>query len=71
MPAVCNRARLCWRSACGPVRITTHNIDPANVTIAISNADPFEGGKHSGLGREGIAEYTTTQRIGIADPHCA
>ncbi|MCB5291992.1 NAD-dependent succinate-semialdehyde dehydrogenase [Arthrobacter sp. SO3] len=40
----------------------------------ISNAAaPFGGVKHSGLGREGgaegIAEYTTTQYIGIADPY--
>ena len=40
---------------------------------SISNAAaPFGGVKHSGLGREGgsegIAEYTTTQYIGIADP---
>ncbi|HSO91431.1 MAG TPA: NAD-dependent succinate-semialdehyde dehydrogenase [Arthrobacter sp.] len=43
-------------------------------TGAISNAAaPFGGVKHSGLGREGgaegIAEYTTTQYIGIADPY--
>ncbi len=40
----------------------------------ISNAAaPFGGVKHSGLGREGgaegIAGYTTTQYIGIADPY--
>ena len=40
----------------------------------ISNAAaPFGGVKHSGLGREGgtegIAEYTTTQYLGIADPY--
>ncbi|KNC17821.1 succinate-semialdehyde dehydrogenase [Arthrobacter sp. RIT-PI-e] len=45
-------------------------------TGVISNAAaPFGGVKHSGLGREGgaegIAEYTTTQYIGISDPYTA
>lgn len=45
-------------------------------TGVISNAAaPFGGVKQSGLGREGgaegLAEYTTTQYIGIADPYAA
>jgi succinate-semialdehyde dehydrogenase/glutarate-semialdehyde dehydrogenase len=43
-----------------------------NAGVISNAAAPFGGVKHSGLGREGgtegIAEYTTTQYIGIADP---
>lgn len=45
-----------------------------NAGVISNAAAPFGGVKQSGLGREGgsegIAEYTTTQYIGIADP-CA
>lgn len=41
--------------------------------ISNAAAAPFSGVNHSGLGREGgsegIAEYTTTQYIGIDDPY--
>ena len=44
-----------------------------NAGVISNAAAPFGGVKHSGLGREGgsegIAEYTTTQYIGIADPY--
>ncbi|WP_427132510.1 NAD-dependent succinate-semialdehyde dehydrogenase [Pseudarthrobacter sp. S9] len=44
-----------------------------NAGVISNAAAPFGGVKQSGLGREGgsegIAEYTTTQYIGIADPH--
>jgi succinate-semialdehyde dehydrogenase/glutarate-semialdehyde dehydrogenase len=44
-----------------------------NAGIISNAAAPFGGVKQSGLGREGgsegIAEYTTTQYIGIADPY--
>uniref|UniRef100_UPI002588A11C NAD-dependent succinate-semialdehyde dehydrogenase n=1 Tax=Arthrobacter sp. TaxID=1667 RepID=UPI002588A11C len=44
-----------------------------NAGIISNAAAPFGGVKHSGLGREGgsegIAEYTSTQYIGIADPY--
>ncbi|MFJ6303674.1 NAD-dependent succinate-semialdehyde dehydrogenase [Pseudarthrobacter oxydans] len=44
-----------------------------NVGVISNAAAPFGGVKQSGLGREGgtegIAEYTTTQYIGIADPY--
>src|SRR6476661_4501541 len=44
-----------------------------NAGVISNAAAPFGGGKQSGLGREGgsegIAEYTTTQYIGIADPY--
>ncbi|ALV45295.1 NAD-dependent succinate-semialdehyde dehydrogenase [Arthrobacter alpinus] len=44
-----------------------------NAGIISNAAAPFGGVKHSGLGREGgsegIAEYTTIQYIGIADPY--
>jgi len=43
-----------------------------NAGVISNAAAPFGGVKQSGLGREGgtegIAEYTTTQYIGIADP---
>lgn len=43
-----------------------------NAGVISNAAAPFGGVKHSGLGREGgsegIAEYTTTQYIGISDP---
>ena len=43
-----------------------------NAGVVSNAAAPFGGVKQSGLGREGgsegIAEYTTTQYIGIADP---
>ena len=44
-----------------------------NAGVISNAAAPFGGVKQSGLGREGgaegIAEYTTTQYIGIADPY--
>ncbi|WP_240630169.1 NAD-dependent succinate-semialdehyde dehydrogenase [Specibacter cremeus] len=44
-----------------------------NAGVISNAAAPFGGVKHSGLGREGgaegIAEYTTTQYLGIADPY--
>ncbi|WP_287932783.1 NAD-dependent succinate-semialdehyde dehydrogenase [Arthrobacter sp.] len=44
-----------------------------NAGVISNAAAPFGGVKHSGLGREGgsegIAEYTSTQYIGIADPY--
>ncbi|MDQ6739248.1 MAG: NAD-dependent succinate-semialdehyde dehydrogenase [Actinomycetota bacterium] len=44
-----------------------------NAGVISNAAAPFGGVKHSGLGREGgaegIAEYTATQYIGIADPY--
>jgi succinate-semialdehyde dehydrogenase/glutarate-semialdehyde dehydrogenase len=44
-----------------------------NAGVISNAAAPFGGVKHSGLGREGgaegIAEYTTAQYIGIADPY--
>jgi succinate-semialdehyde dehydrogenase/glutarate-semialdehyde dehydrogenase len=44
-----------------------------NAGVISNAAAPFGGVKHSGLGREGgtegIAEYTTTQYIGINDPY--
>ncbi|MDN4610449.1 NAD-dependent succinate-semialdehyde dehydrogenase [Arthrobacter burdickii] len=44
-----------------------------NAGVISNAAAPFGGVKHSGLGREGgsegLAEYTTTQYIGIADPY--
>ncbi|ELT42954.1 aldehyde dehydrogenase family protein, partial [Arthrobacter nitrophenolicus] len=44
-----------------------------NAGIISNAAAPFGGVKQSGLGREGgtegITEYTTTQYIGITDPH--
>jgi succinate-semialdehyde dehydrogenase/glutarate-semialdehyde dehydrogenase len=44
-----------------------------NAGVISNAAAPFGGVKHSGLGREGgsegIAEYTTSQYIGIADPY--
>jgi succinate-semialdehyde dehydrogenase/glutarate-semialdehyde dehydrogenase len=44
-----------------------------NAGVISNAAAPFGGVKQSGLGREGgsegIAEYTTTQYIGIANPH--
>jgi succinate-semialdehyde dehydrogenase/glutarate-semialdehyde dehydrogenase len=44
-----------------------------NAGVISNAAAPFGGVKQSGLGREGgsegLAEYTTTQYIGIADPH--
>ncbi|MGY2747812.1 NAD-dependent succinate-semialdehyde dehydrogenase [Arthrobacter sp. UYCu723] len=46
-----------------------------NAGIISNAAAPFGGVKQSGRGREGgsegIAEYTTTQYIGIADPYAA
>ena len=46
-----------------------------NAGVISNAAAPFGGVKQSGLGREGgsegIAEYTTTQYIGIADPWAA
>ena len=46
-----------------------------NAGIISNAAAPFGGVKQSGLGREGgsegIAEYTTTQYIGIADPYAS
>ncbi|MBB6407265.1 NAD-dependent succinate-semialdehyde dehydrogenase [Arthrobacter sp. AZCC_0090] len=46
-----------------------------NAGVISNAAAPFGGVKQSGLGREGgaegIAEYTTTQYIGIADPHAS
>jgi hypothetical protein len=46
-----------------------------NAAVISNAAAPFGGVKQSGLGREGgtegIAEYTTTQYIGIADPYTA
>ncbi len=46
-----------------------------NAGIISNAAAPFGGVKQSGLGREGgsegVAEYTTTQYIGIADPYAA
>jgi succinate-semialdehyde dehydrogenase/glutarate-semialdehyde dehydrogenase len=44
-----------------------------NAGVISNAAAPFGGVKQSGLGREGgsegIAEYTTTQYIGVADPY--
>ena len=44
-----------------------------NAGVVSNAAAPFGGVKQSGLGREGgtegIAEYTTTQYIGINDPY--
>jgi succinate-semialdehyde dehydrogenase/glutarate-semialdehyde dehydrogenase len=44
-----------------------------NAGVISNAAAPFGGVKQSGLGREGgaegLAEYTTTQYIGIADPY--
>ncbi|WP_307857077.1 putative quinol monooxygenase [Pseudarthrobacter albicanus] len=44
-------------------------------SVVSNAAAPFGGVKQSGLGREGgsegIAEYTTTQYIGIADPYAS
>jgi acyl-CoA reductase-like NAD-dependent aldehyde dehydrogenase len=44
-----------------------------NAGVISNAAAPFGGVEQSGLGREGgsegIAEYTTTQYIGIADPY--
>jgi succinate-semialdehyde dehydrogenase/glutarate-semialdehyde dehydrogenase len=46
-----------------------------NAGVISNAAAPFGGVKQSGLGREGgsegIAEYTTTQYIGIADPYAS
>ncbi|GAA1888963.1 NAD-dependent succinate-semialdehyde dehydrogenase [Paeniglutamicibacter psychrophenolicus] len=46
-----------------------------NAGVISNAAAPFGGVKQSGLGREGgaegLAEYTTTQYIGIADPYAA
>jgi succinate-semialdehyde dehydrogenase/glutarate-semialdehyde dehydrogenase len=46
-----------------------------NAGVISNAAAPFGGVKQSGLGREGgsegIAEYTTTQYIGLADPYTA
>ncbi|WP_324643338.1 NAD-dependent succinate-semialdehyde dehydrogenase [Pseudarthrobacter sp. LT1] len=46
-----------------------------NAGVISNAAAPFGGVKQSGLGREGgsegLAEYTTTQYIGIADPRAA
>jgi succinate-semialdehyde dehydrogenase/glutarate-semialdehyde dehydrogenase len=43
-----------------------------NAGVISNAAAPFGGVKHSGVGREGgsegIAEYTTTQYLGIEDP---
>jgi succinate-semialdehyde dehydrogenase/glutarate-semialdehyde dehydrogenase len=46
-----------------------------NAGVISNAAAPFGGVKQSGLGREGgtegIAEYTTTQYIGLADPYAS
>ena len=46
-----------------------------NAGVISNAAAPFGGVKQSGLGREGgaegLAEYTTVQYIGIADPYAA